>query len=243
MRPAHASWDFLGPVIACTLRDVCIPARRLDHRAAGGSSCCPKRVTEDKLPACLKRWDKIWAPQPTAFDPDWPGASEDRHEPARRPDLVAIEHSRSLMRVLASTASTSSDPASPHAYARRRALCDARSQAAAVGITTCGWQRASSAILRHLARDDEQTDGQHNVLTADLGDGFRRARQDVCCRMGLPVRVGEFCRGFVSWSMLPQLKEGARGAVALAASSEPNESSRRGLDASSRRLSCWRPDR
>jgi N-dimethylarginine dimethylaminohydrolase len=67
---------------------------------------CPKRVTEDKLPPILRKWDKIWAPQPepTAYDPDWPGASEwiAMNVLSIAPNLVAIEHTQvSLMRVLA----------------------------------------------------------------------------------------------------------------------------------------------
>jgi N-dimethylarginine dimethylaminohydrolase len=67
---------------------------------------CPKRVTEDKLPPFLKRWDKIWAPQPepTAYDPDWPGASEwiAMNLLSLSPNLVAIEQSQTtLMRELA----------------------------------------------------------------------------------------------------------------------------------------------
>jgi N-dimethylarginine dimethylaminohydrolase len=67
---------------------------------------CPKRVSEEKLPRCLRKWDKIWVPEPvpTAVDPERQGASEwiAMNVLSLAPDLVAIEQSQvPLMRILA----------------------------------------------------------------------------------------------------------------------------------------------
>jgi glycine amidinotransferase/scyllo-inosamine-4-phosphate amidinotransferase 1 len=66
---------------------------------------CPKRVTEDRLPAFLRKWDKIWVPEPVAtrFDPDWQGASEwiAMNVLSLTDELVVIEESQvPLMRLL-----------------------------------------------------------------------------------------------------------------------------------------------
>jgi glycine amidinotransferase/scyllo-inosamine-4-phosphate amidinotransferase 1 len=66
---------------------------------------CPKRVTEDKLPAFLRKWDKIWVPEPvpTRVSPEWQGASEwiAMNVLSLAPDLVVIERSQvPLMRLL-----------------------------------------------------------------------------------------------------------------------------------------------
>jgi len=66
---------------------------------------CPKRVTEDKLPEFLRRWDKIWVPEPvpTRMHPQWQGASEwiAMNVLSLAPDLVVVEESQvPLMRLL-----------------------------------------------------------------------------------------------------------------------------------------------
>ena len=59
---------------------------------------CPKRVTEEKLPPCFRRWDKIWSPEPveTPYDPSWSPASEwiAMNCLMLRPDLAVVEQSQ-----------------------------------------------------------------------------------------------------------------------------------------------------
>jgi glycine amidinotransferase/scyllo-inosamine-4-phosphate amidinotransferase 1 len=65
----------------------------------------PERVREDNLPAVLRRWDKLWAPEPnpTQFDPARAPASKwiALNCLSLSPDVVAVEKSQTnLMRAL-----------------------------------------------------------------------------------------------------------------------------------------------
>lgn len=67
---------------------------------------CPERVTEARIPAVFKGWDRLYCPEPNplAFEPEWRGASKwiAMNVLSLRPDLVAVEQSQSnLMRALA----------------------------------------------------------------------------------------------------------------------------------------------
>jgi hypothetical protein len=65
----------------------------------------PERVREDNLPAVLRKWDKLWAPEPneTQFDPARAPASKwiALNCLSLSPDVVAVEKSQTdLMRAL-----------------------------------------------------------------------------------------------------------------------------------------------
>ena len=67
---------------------------------------CPARVTsEDKIPECLRTWEKIWCPDPDPVPAleEWGGASKwiAMNMLSLSPDLVAVEKSQvKLMRLL-----------------------------------------------------------------------------------------------------------------------------------------------